>query len=196
VPLRPPDFAPFLTQIKNSNPPAVFSFFPGGDGVNFVKAWADFGLNKSIQLLSIGDLVDEFVLPAEGDAALGIITIAEWSLLSQKPVNLLFRKVYADKFNAEPSIFSVRGYDSANLIIQALQATAGDPQADLLVPVIEALKLSSPRGLLVFDPATHNVIQNVLVRQVKRVGDQLNNVVLTNLGQQRTPPFGCTLDNS
>jgi len=72
VPLANPDFAPFLQRMKDAKPDAVFVFVPAGQGGNFMKQYAERGLDKAgIKVIGPGDVMDDDLLNNMGDAALG-----------------------------------------------------------------------------------------------------------------------------
>jgi branched-chain amino acid transport system substrate-binding protein len=75
VPLRNPDFAPFLQRVRDASPDAVFVFVPSGVGAIFMKQFAERGLDKSgIKLIGTGDVTDDDILNDMGDVALGVVT--------------------------------------------------------------------------------------------------------------------------
>ena len=190
------DYAPYLTKIKQSGAKAVFAFFSGTDAVNFVKQYDQFGLKQSIKLTGAGFLTEPDVLPAQGAAALGIITGHFYTPLLDNPVNHRFVKDFRDKFFGKiPDGFACQGYDTAEVIIRALKAVNGNTQdKDKLVDVIAKVEFDSPRGRFRFDPKTHNVIQPyIYVREVREVFGGLNNVPIDKVADVRDPGTGCTL---
>jgi branched-chain amino acid transport system substrate-binding protein len=190
------DYAPYLTKIKQSGAKAVFAFFSGTDAVNFVKQYDQFGLKQSIKLTGAGFLTEPDVLPAQGGAALGIITGHFYTPLLDNPVNHRFVKDFRDKFFGKiPDGFACQGYDTAEVIIRALKAVNGNTQdKDKLVDAIAKLEFDSPRGRFRFDPKTHNVIQPyIYIREVREVFGGLNNVPIDKVADVRDPGTGCTL---
>ncbi|MBI3660762.1 ABC transporter substrate-binding protein [Candidatus Acetothermia bacterium] len=196
-PLGTSDFSAFLPAIANANPPAVFAFFSGSDAVAFVKQFAEFGLKDKIKLTGPGFLVEEDVLPAQGDAALGVRSLLFWALTLENRNNILFRAAYKAKTSREPSVFAVQGYDTANIIVDMVNRLGGKlNNLDDTIRAAETTVINnSPRGFTVrFDPATHNVILNMVVREVRKVNGQITNVVIDQLGEAIQPTFGCKLN--
>jgi branched-chain amino acid transport system substrate-binding protein len=190
------DYAPYLTKIKQSGAKAVFAFFSGTDAVNFVKQYDQFGLKQSIRLTGAGFLTEPDVLPAQGAAALGIITGHFYTPLLDNPVNHRFVKDFRDKFFGKiPDGFACQGFDTAEVIVRALKAVNGNTQdKDKLVDAIAKMEFDSPRGRFRFDPKTHNVIQPyIYVREVREVFGGLNNVPIDKVADVRDPGTGCTL---
>ena len=190
------DYAPYLTKIKQSGAKAVFAFFSGTDAVNFVKQFASFGLKQSIKLTGAGFLTEPDVLPAQGAAALGIITGHFYTPLLDNAANHKFVKDFREKyFGKMPDGFACQGFDTAEVIVRALKAVNGNTQdKDKLVDAIAKVEFDSPRGRFRFDPKTHNVIQPfIYVREVREVYGGLNNVPIDKVADVRDPGTGCTL---
>ena len=190
------DYAPYLTKIKQSGAKAVFAFFSGTDAVNFVKQYDQFGLKQSIKLTGAGFLTEPDVLPAQGAAALGVITGHFYTPLLDNPVNHRFVKEFRERFVGKiPDGFACQGYDTAEVIVRALKAVNGNTQdKDKLVDTIAKVEFDSPRGRFRFDPKTHNVIQPyIYVREVREVSGGLNNVPIDKVADVRDPGTGCTL---
>ncbi|MBI1846599.1 MAG: ABC transporter substrate-binding protein [Candidatus Rokubacteria bacterium] len=190
------DYAPYLTKIRNSGAKGVYCFFSGTDAVNFVKQFDEFGLKQSVRLTGAGFLVEPDVLPAQGKAALGIISGHFYTPLLENPTNQKFVKEFRAKFNNKmPDGFACQGHDTAETIVRALKAVNGNTQDKArLVEVIEKTEFDSPRGRFRFDPKTHNVIQPyIYVREVRDVHGGLNNVVIDKIADVRDPGTGCTL---
>jgi branched-chain amino acid transport system substrate-binding protein len=190
------DYAPYLTKIKQSGAKAVFAFYSGTDAVNFVKQFASFGLKQSIKLTGAGFLTEPDVLPAQGAAALGIITGHFYTPLLDNSANHRFVKDFREKyFGKMPDGFACQGFDTAEVIVRALKAVNGNTQdKDKLVAAIEKVEFDSPRGRFRFDPKTHNVIQPyIYVREVREVYGGLNNVPIDKVADVRDPGTGCTL---
>ncbi|HSE94676.1 MAG TPA: ABC transporter substrate-binding protein [Methylomirabilota bacterium] len=190
------DYAPYLTKIRQSGAKAVFAFFSGTDAVNFVKQYSQFGLKQTVKLTGAGFLTEPDVLPAQGAAALGVITGHFYTPLLDNPTNHRFVKDFRDKFfNKMPDGFACQGYDTAEVIVRALKAVNGNTQdKDKLVDAIAKVEFDSPRGRFRFDPKTHNVVQPfIYVREVREVFGGLNNVPIDKVADIRDPGTGCTL---
>src|SRR5215510_3474769 len=190
------DYAPYLTKIRQSGAKAVFAFFSGSDAVNFVKQYDQFGLKQSVKLTGAGFLTEPDVLPAQGRAALGVITGHFYTPLLDNPVNQRFVKDFREKFGGKmPDGFACQGYDTAEVIVRALKAVNGNTQdKDKLVEAIAKVEFDSPRGRFRFDPKTHNVIQPfIYVREVRETTLGLNNVPIDKVADVRDPGTGCLL---
>jgi branched-chain amino acid transport system substrate-binding protein len=191
VPLRNPDFAPFVQRAKDAKPDAVFIFVPAGEqGIAFVKAFTERGLRQAgIKLIGPGDVVDDDVLEAMGDPTLGIITTHHYSAAHESPENAAFRKAYAEA-NGEgtrPNFMAVAGYDGIAAIYEVAKKLDGKIDADRAMEVIKGMKLNSPRGPIQIDPETRDIVQTVYVRRVERVKGGLYNVEFDNFPNVKDP---------
>ena len=191
VPLRNPDFAPFVQRAKDAKPDAVFIFVPAGEqGIAFVKAFTERGLQKAgIKLIGPGDVVDDDVLEAMGEPTLGIITTHHYSAAHDSPENAAFRKAYAEA-NGEgirPNFMAVAGYDGIAAIYEVAKKLEGKMDADRAMEVIKGMKLTSPRGPIQIDPETRDIVQTVYVRRVERVKGGLYNVEFDKFPDVKDP---------
>jgi len=190
------DYAPYLTKVRQSGAKAVYAFFSGTDAVNFVKQYDQFGLKGQVRLTGAGFLTEPDVLPAQGKAALGVITGHFYTPQLDNPVNQRFVKDFRDKFKGKtPDGFACQGYDTAEVIVRAVKAMNGNTQdKEKLVAAIAAVEFDSPRGRFKFDPKTHNVIQPyIYIREVREVSGGLDNVPIDKIADVRDPGTGCTL---
>lgn len=187
-PLGNNDYQPFLTQMQQANPDVIFSFYSGSDAVRFVQQYEQFGLKGSIPLTGAGFMTESDVLPQQGAAAEGVRTSLHYTHLLDTPENKKFVEAYQAKFNEVPSTFALQAYDAAQLIDAGVKATQGDTSdKDKLVEALVNASISSPRGPFRIDPETHNPIQHIYMREVRKVGDGLGNVVIEDLGEAYGP---------
>ncbi len=189
VPLRNPDFAPFLQRAADEKPDAIFVFVPSGAGTQLMKQYAERGLDKSgIRLIGTGDMTDDDILNDMGDVALGVITAQFYSAAHPSAEN----KAFVDAFKKankgmRPNFMAVGGYDGMHLIYEALKKTNGATDGDALVGAMKSLNWVSPRGPISIDPATRDIVQNIYVRKVERVGGELYNVEFATIPNVKDP---------
>jgi branched-chain amino acid transport system substrate-binding protein len=177
VPLVNPDFAPFLQRMKDAKPDAVFVFVPAGQGGNFMKQYAERGLDKAgIRVIGPGDVMDDDLLNGMGDAALGTVTAHLYSAAHPSAMNKEFVAAYKKDFGNRPGFMAVSGYDGIHLIYEALKKTNGDTDGDKLIAAMKGMKWESPRGPISIDPETRDIIQDIYIRKVEKVDGELYNV--------------------
>ncbi|NPV22919.1 ABC transporter substrate-binding protein [Bradyrhizobium aeschynomenes] len=177
VPLQNPDFAPFLQRMKDSKPDAMFVFVPAGQGGNFMKQYAERGLDKSgIKVIGPGDVTDDDLLNDMGDAVLGAVTAHMYSAAHPSAKNKEFVAAYKKAFNSRPGFMAVGGYDGIHLIYEALKKSGGKTDGDSLLAAMKGMAWESPRGPISIDPETRDIVQNIYIRKVEKVDGELYNV--------------------
>lgn len=173
------DYAGEIADLRAAEPDNVFFFYPGGMGINFVKQYAQSGLQDDVPLYGPGFSADNSLVDAVGEAALGMVNSAHWSADLDNPANREFVDAYTDAYEREPTLYAAQGYDTARLIGSALAAVEGD--VDDTAALREALRqadFESVRGDFRFGRNQHP-IQDIHVREVVRgEGDDLTNRLL------------------
>lgn len=190
TPMKSPDFSPFLQRIKDTHPQAVFLFVPAGQqGISFMKGFAERDLAKAgIKLIATGDLVDEDVLDAIGDPALGVTNSFHYSEAHPSPENRAYTEAYYKAYpSSRPNFMSVAGYDGMRLIDATLKKTGGSAEGDKFIAAARGMKWISPRGPVSIDPVTRDIVQTIYIRKVERVGGKLQNVELDQVPEFRDP---------
>lgn len=189
VPFPHVEFQANLTEIASLKPEAVYAFFAGAGAIKFVKDYAEAGLKGRIPLYGAGFLTDG-TLPAQGPAAEGILTTLHYADSLDVPANLRFREDFKKATGREADVYAVQGYDTAQLLIQAMEKVKGDTRAiKALVAAMEAVEFDSPRGRWTFSKS-HNPVQDVYLRQVRN-GD--NSVVGVAQKAVADPGTGCSV---
>ena len=189
VPLKNPDFAPFLQRVKDDAPDAVFVFVPSGFGAIFMKQFVERGLDKSgIKLIGTGDVTDYDQLADIGDSALGAVTTHHYSVAHDSPENKAFVEAFEKANNGlRPNFMAVAAYDGMALIYKALETTKGDTDGDKLLAAMKGASWVSPRGKVTIDPETRDIVQTIYVRKVEKVNGQLYNVELDAIPDVKDP---------
>jgi branched-chain amino acid transport system substrate-binding protein len=187
-PLGSPDFSSYIAKISAARPEVLFGFLAGSDGVIFLNQFKQYGLVGSVKLAVIGDMVEENTLSQVGDAALGARSTLHWALLMNNQANKDFVKGYTIKYATDPSVYSMRGFDTARVIVDAVNKLGGDTSdKKKFVAALESVKFDSPRGRFEFDPVTHNVVQDVYLREAIQTATGVHNRVVADLGRFRDP---------
>lgn len=184
APLGTADYGPFLAQAAGVQADAVYAWFGGADAVRFVKQYQDAGLAKRFPLLGYNTLTDDTVLPAIGEAALGIVTVGHYSATLDRPENRAFVADYERRYGGPwPTRYSELGYTSALLIAAAVESLKGElgDKARLRETLRAAItKIRPPRGPVRFD-AYRQVITTIYVLRVERRGGRLVNAIVDEI---------------
>jgi len=177
VPLRNPDFAPFLQKVRDAKPDGLFVFVPSGAGAAVMKQFLERGMDKAgIKLIGTGDITDDDQLNDMGDGAIGVVTSHHYSASHNSPANKKFVEAFqkANK-GMRPNFMAVGGYDGMRVIYEALKTTKGQGGGDALLAAMKGQLFESPRGPMFIDAQTRDVVQNIYLRKVEKVNGQLYN---------------------
>jgi branched-chain amino acid transport system substrate-binding protein len=188
VPLANPDFSPFLQRLADAKPDALLAFVPSGVGAQFMKQFVERGLDKSgIRFLAEGSVTDDDLLNDLGDVALGAITSHHYSAAHDSPENKAFVQAFKAANNGmRPNFMAVGGYDGMHLIYEGLKKTNG-AGGEALINAMKGQSWTSPRGPMSIDPQTRDVVQDVYIRKVERVGGELYNVEFATISMVKDP---------
>jgi branched-chain amino acid transport system substrate-binding protein len=168
VPLNTLDFQSELAKIASMSPDAIFTFMPGGMGVNLVKQYRAAGLADRIPFLS-AFTVDESTLPAQQDAAIGMLGGSNWAPNLDTPENKKFVAAYEAAYGSVPGSYSMHAYDAALLIDSALKSTGGKmDNKDAVRAAIRKADFKSLRGDFKFGQNGFPVQDFYLVKAAKR----------------------------
>jgi len=191
TPLQNPDFAPFLQRVKDTRPEAVFVFLPpGSQTIAFIKGYEERGLKQAgIRIIATGDLTDDGVLQAMGDPTLGLITSFHYSAAHDSPENKAFLKAYveANGTKLRPNFMACAGYDGMAAIAEALKKTGGSTDPEAFLGALKGMKLMSPRGPIMIDPETRDIVQTVYIRRVEKIDGILYNIEFDKFPDVKDP---------
>jgi branched-chain amino acid transport system substrate-binding protein len=168
VPLNTLDFQPELSKIASLKPDALFTFMPGGMGVNLVKQYRQAGLADAVPVLS-AFTVDESTLPAQQDAAVGMFGGANWAPNLDNPQNKKFVAAYEAAYNSVPGTYAFQAYDAAMLIDSAVKAVKGDlSNKDAVAAALKKADFTSLRGAFKFNVNGYPIQDFYLTKVAKR----------------------------
>lgn len=168
------DFAAEIAQIRASGADSIFIFEPGGMGISFMRQYAQSGVD--LPIISAAFTFSQDVLPAVGDAALGVINTAEWSPDMDNEANTAFVAAFQEAYGRLPSVYAAQAYDTGNLILSALNA-ADISDLDAFRTAMRAADFASVRGSFRFGNNQHP-IQNYYAREVVSVDGVLTNRIV------------------
>ena len=164
------DFSAELAKAKAAKPEAVYMFYPGAAGVQFLNQYAQAGLKGTIPLYTTFS-IDSLSLPRQKDAAVGVISALQWSGRPHNDANKKFVADFKKKYSSEPSFYGAQSYDAAMLIDS--RGRRGEGQLSDKAAVQKALEkadFKSVRGDFKFGP-NHYPIQNFYMQEVVKEGD-------------------------
>jgi branched-chain amino acid transport system substrate-binding protein len=162
------DFSAEIAKVASLKPDAVFAFEPGGMGVNFVKQYAQAGLAGKVPFLS-AFTVDETTLPATQDAAVGLLSGAQWAPNLDNPANKKFVADFEAAYKYVPALYASQGYDAALLIDAAVNAASGKVKdKEALRDAFRKASFTSVRGNFKLNTNGFPIQDFYVVKAVKR----------------------------
>jgi branched-chain amino acid transport system substrate-binding protein len=188
VPMRNPDFAPFLQKVRDLKPDALYVFVPSGAGAALMKQFTERGMDKAgIKLIGTGDITDDDILNSMGDVAMGVVTSHHYSANHNSALNKKFVEAFTKANNGlRPNFMAVGGYDGMRVIYEAAKATKGGT-GEALLAAMKGQIFESPRGPMFIDAQTRDVVHNIYIRKVEKVGGQLHNVEFNTINDVKDP---------
>lgn len=168
------DYAAEIAQIRASGADSVFFFLPGSMGISFLKQYADSGVD--LPVVGPAFSFDQGILQAVGDAALGVVNTSQWNKDIDNPTNAAFVESFQAEYGRLPSLYASQGFDTANLILSALEK-AEVSDADAFREALRAADFDSTRGAFKFGP-NHHPIQTIYAREVIKEGDVFTNKII------------------
>jgi len=190
TPLTETNFAVHMEKALQAKPEAVYMFQPGGSpSISFIKAFVERGLKQAgIKLLGNGEFA-ELYLPNFTDDIIGTISVNHYTETNLLPENVQMReqlrKMFGDK--GVTDIASVGAWDGMQLIYLALREVGAAADGLKFIDAIKGKTLRSPRGPIMIDPEERDIVQNIYIRRLEKVGGKLTNVDIATIPMVRDP---------
>ena len=179
IPVDNRDFTAYVQRAKDAKPKVLYAFVNAtGGGIEFLKAIKASGIEKAgTKVLVNGALVNEAILPAEGDAAVGIISTSDYTSTHDSALNRQFVKDFRLTYGGDqyPSFIACAAYDAMAAAYKVIEAQHGTIDADKTMDIVKAMKFESPRGPIAIDPATRDIILNAYFMRTERRHGLLGN---------------------
>jgi branched-chain amino acid transport system substrate-binding protein len=170
-----PDFTPFFQRAKDKKPDVFFVFVPAGDHSSaVVKTYGALGMRAAgIKLIGPGDITQDTKLQAMGDAAVGLITMHHYNVDLDNPQNKAFVAAWTKEYgaNSTPDFMAVGGFDGMAAIVHAVRAVKGKMDADKALVSLKGWRFDSPRGPIMIDPDTRDIVMNEYLAEVVKGSD-------------------------
>lgn len=164
------DFAAEMAQIRNAKPDVVYEFEPGGLGIAFMRQYQQAGLLKDIPMVVHPASLDQVIVGAVGDAALGVKVTSHWNDDFDNPVNKSFVAAWKAKFGDRPiTYYAAQGYDAALLIATGLEKSGVDDLQAFRKALLTS-EIPTVRGSFKFGPNQHPV-QDWYALQAEKTAD-------------------------
>jgi branched-chain amino acid transport system substrate-binding protein len=191
IPVDNRDFTAYIQRAKDAKPKVLYAFINAtGGGIEFLRAIKTSGIEAGgTKILVNGALVNEAILPAEGDAALGVISTSDYTSTHVSPLNRMFVKDFKAAYGADqsPSFIAVAAYDAIAAAYKVIEAQHGTLDPDKTMDIVKTLKFESPRGPIAIDPATRDIILNAYFMRTERRNGVLGNYEFSTTPMVKDP---------
>lgn len=172
-----------IQEIESLNPDLVYALYSGTEAVDFVRTYSSSNLGGQVPLMASGFTINDEMLPHMGSTSDGIRSVMPWANTLGTSVNKDFSSTYTSKTGRSADMFSVLGFETAQLISQAVRSAGGTQRTRNLIDAISYAEFDSPRGRLRMNPQTHSSTTPLYLREVQQKGFGTANVVLNELRQ-------------
>lgn len=177
-----PDFSAYLGKIRASGAEQVFSFYAGGEAIEFTKQFKQFGLSGKVRLYSAGFLTEGAALKAEGDSALGVLNSARYNWDIDNAENKKFASSYEKKFGSVPTVYAATMADVGLIIDTAVAAIDGDVTRKSINAALAKIgTVEGVRGPLSFDDTRTIQQESFYLTEVKKTAQGIRNVTIETL---------------
>jgi len=189
VPLNTLDFGPELSKLNAAKPDALFTFMPGGLGINLIKQMNQAGMKGKFPIIS-AFTADEATLPVLGEAADGIFGALTWAPTTDNPQNKKFVADYEAAHNAIPASYAMQAYDTAMLIDSAVRATKGNvSDSKALSAAIKKADFKSLRGPFKFNVNGYPIEDFYLTKVAKRADGKYQTSIVEKVLANSADPY-------
>jgi branched-chain amino acid transport system substrate-binding protein len=175
-PVQVPDFTPFLQRVKDAHPDCLYAFIPSGaHATGIMKAYGELGLRKAgIKLIGPMDLIPDNKLQDMGDAAIGTIVMGHYAVDLANAQNKVFKEEWHKAYGADsyPDFMSAAGWDTMHAIFDTIKKLNGNlSDGAKVVDAMKGWSADGPRGHVMIDPATRDIVQDEHAMEVYRKPD-------------------------
>jgi branched-chain amino acid transport system substrate-binding protein len=189
VPLNNLDFASEVSKLSAANPDALFTFMPGGLGINLIKQMKQSGVQGKFPVIS-AFTADEATLPVLGDAADGIFGALTWAPTMENAQNKKFVAEYEAAYHAIPASYAMQAYDTGMLIDSAVRALKGNvSDSKALSAAIKKADFKSLRGPFKFNVNGYPIEDFYLTKVVKRADGKYQTSIVEKVLENNADPY-------
>ncbi len=192
MPIKSPDFVAFMQRAKDLKPEVIFNMVTAGaPSTAIMKAYGELGLRQAgIPFIGTGDAVTEEELVHMGDVPIGYISAWNYSMAGDRPANKAYLAAWEREYGKTipPGFIAVAAYDAMDMIYTAIREQKGKVDPDTTMKILANYKNpNSPRGPISIDPATRDIVQNIYIREARKVGDRVMNVEIATVPNVKDP---------
>jgi len=192
MPLKNPDFTAFMQRAKDIKPDAIFNWVTAGaTSTAIMKAYSDLNVRQAgIPFIGTGDAVTEEELANQGEVSLGYISAWHYSMAGDRPAMKAFVSAWERDYGraTPPGFIAMGAYDAMDMIYTVIREQKGKIDPDQTMKILANYRNpNAARGPISIDPATRDIVQNIYIRETRKVGDRIVNVELETIPNVKDP---------
>ena len=192
MPLKNPDFTAFMQRAKDIKPDAIFNWVTAGaTSTAIMKAYSDLNVRQAgIPFIGTGDAVTEEELANQGEVSLGYISALHYSMAGDRPAMKAFVSAWERDYGraTPPGFIAMGAYDAMDMIYTVIREQNGKIDPDQTMKILANYRNpNAARGPISIDPATRDIVQNIYIRETRKVGDRIVNVELETIPNVKDP---------
>lgn len=170
APLETTDFTPYINQLLDSKAEVLIVTWAGAGFVPMFQQMQQLGVFKAMTVATgMGDNASMKAGYGTAAGAVGV-SVYHYSLFKNAENDALIAGAKA-KYNAVPDLFSECGFNAAVMLVKALEATGGDPDAQKMIKALEGMKFNGPKGEYTVRPEDHVLLQPMPLVKLLNVTD-------------------------
>ena len=186
-PLGTTDYAPYITQLRDSGATGVWVALSGSDAINFAKQAKQFGLTDQVKMFGHNFVVDS-TLVTVGAAGVGVWGNVNYTFSIDTPQNKAFVEAWTAKFGAVPTNYEGETYAGIQAIFAAVEK-AGSVVPEDISAAFPGLTADTVFGRVTMRAEDHQLgLPNYLGRVIDRDGTAEIEVVQSYGPDVAVPP--------
>ncbi|SEI11914.1 ABC transporter substrate-binding protein [Paracoccus alkenifer] len=198
TPVPTPDFGTYITQLNQEPAKGLLAIIYGSDAVTFAKQQQQFGLLDKYDVVLGNNFAIPAVLPAMGEAALGVIQNVSYIPQVEDQEVRKFADAFAKIAGHDPDDVAFDMYVSMIALAQAMNK-AGTEDASAVSTALEGLVIDSPVGPLEMRAEDHQLTRPYIFAEVVPAAPDSGKVVdyeiktIIPAADYMPPPADCSM---
>ena len=164
------DFTPYLNKLIDAKADVLIVTWAGNGFVPLFQQMQQLGIFKSMVVAT--GMADNQALKTGFTTAIGSVGVSVYHYtLPKNKINDWLVEQHQKRFNAPPDLFTAGGFAAAQMIVEGLKKTNGDPSAAGLIKALEGLSFETPKGTFTIRPEDHVALQPLYLVKLANVTD-------------------------
>ena len=177
APITASDLGSYIAQLAENPAEGLFTYYPSSGGITFIKQQAPFKLFEKYKKVLSSSMVNEILIPAHGDASVGLWSAQSYFWTLPGDINANFVKAFEQRFNRKPTYIDADAYLSLELVHQAI-LKAGSTELAAVRKALEGLKTTTVVGDVEMRAADHQLLRPLIIVQATKAAEGKEEITL------------------